>query len=96
MTPITEKSIGLDGNVFPDRRSETRRRVLKGARVVLDKGFGVFEGVVRNMASNGARIDFGDTSAIPTHFDVVIAGEDVRRRATVRWREMTVLGVSLD
>ncbi len=96
MTPITEKSIGLDGRVFPDRRSETRRRVLKGARVVFNKGFSVYECVVRNMAANGARLDFGDASAVPTRFEIVIAGEDVKRTATVRWREMTVLGVSLD
>lgn len=96
MTPITEKSIGLDGRVFPDRRKEDRRRVLKGGRISFNKGFNVFECVVRNTSTSGARLDFGETSAIPCRFELLVAGEDVKRTATVRWREMTVLGVSLD
>ena len=96
MTPITQKSIGLDGKVFPDRRKEDRRRVLKGGRISFNNGYSVFECVVRNTAPSGARLDFGETSAIPSSFELLVAGEDVTRRATVCWREMTVLGVSLD
>ncbi|MEQ1953170.1 PilZ domain-containing protein [Mesorhizobium yinganensis] len=96
MTPITEKSIGLDGKVFPDRRASERRRVLKGAKLTFNKGYGSFECVVRNVSDHGARLTFGDTSAIPSQFDLLISGEDRARRATVRWRSMTALGVSFD
>ncbi|MFI0846405.1 PilZ domain-containing protein [Mesorhizobium sp. IMUNJ 23232] len=96
MTPITEKSIGLDGQVFTDRRGIERRRVLKGARLTFNKGYGSFECVVRNVSDSGARLTFGDTSAIPSQFDLLISGEDHARRATVRWRTMTALGVSFD
>lgn len=96
MTPITEKSIGIDGHVFTDRRSGERRRVLKGARLAFNKGFGAFECVVRNLSESGARLSFGETSAVPSQFDLQISGEDVFRKATVRWRTMTALGVSFD
>lgn len=96
MTPITEKSIGIDGEVFADRRSGDRRRVLKGARLSFNKGYGAFECVARNLSDGGARLVFGETSAIPSAFSLLIAGEDAPRPATVRWREMTALGVSFD
>ena len=94
MTPITEKSIGIDGEVFADRRQGDRRRVLKGARLTFNKGYGAFECVVRNLSEGGARLSLGDTSAVPSQFDLLITGEDAPRPATVRWREMTALGVS--
>jgi len=96
MTPIVEKSIGIDGEVFVDRRALSRRRVLKGARLTFNKGFGTFECVVRNQSDGGARLSFGDTSAVPGSFDLLITGEDAPRPATVRWREMTAMGVSFD
>jgi hypothetical protein len=96
MEPITEKSIGIDGQVFADRRSIERRRVLKGARLSFNKGYGAFECLVRNVSDSGARLTFGDSSAVPSQFDLLISGDDVARRATVRWRTMTALGVSFD
>ncbi|MBX3570214.1 MAG: PilZ domain-containing protein [Rhizobiaceae bacterium] len=96
MTPITEKSIGIDGEVFADRRTGDRRRVLKGGRLSFNNGFGAFECVVRNLSARGARLSFGDTSAVPNAFDLLITGEDKARSATVRWREMTAIGVAFD
>lgn len=96
MEPIIEKSIGLDGQVFAERRTADRRRVLKGARLAFNKGFGAYECVVRNISDKGARLSFGETSAVPSQFDLQIAGEDLFRKATVRWRTMTALGVSFD
>ena len=54
MSPITEKSIGVDGAVFAERRAALRRRVLKGATVSFNNGYSSFECVVRNQ-SEGAR-----------------------------------------
>jgi hypothetical protein len=96
MAPITEKSIGLDGEVFPDRRGAERRRVLKGAKLIFNKGYGAFECVARNVSESGARLTLGETSAVPSQFDLLISGDDLVRRATVRWRTMTALGVSFD
>ena len=94
MQAIAEKSIGLDGAVFPDRRVEIRRRVLKGATLRFNKGYGAMECVVRNQSADGALLAFGDTSGVPGRFDIAI-GEDAARPAQVRWRGLALVGVSL-
>jgi hypothetical protein len=96
MTAITERSIGLDGQIFADRRGAVRRRVLKGARLSFNRGYAVFDCVVRNMSENGARLNFGDASAVPSRFELTITGEDGPRNAVVRWRSMTALGVTFE
>ena len=89
----TEQSTGLDGRVFSDRRSEMRRRVLKGATLSFNRGFSTFEGTLRNQSERGGRLSFGEALAVPSTFELAIAGEDRPRTARVRWRSMTALGV---
>jgi hypothetical protein len=79
-----------------ERRLAPRQRVLKGGRLKFNKGYSVFECIVRNRSVTGVLLDLGDTSAIPGHFDLDIAGEKLPRAVTVRWRNMTALGVSFD
>jgi hypothetical protein len=74
MTALTKNSVGRDGPVFPDRRGAGRRRVLKGARLSFNKGYAVFECVVRNMSDCGARLSFGDAAAVPSRFELLIWG----------------------
>jgi hypothetical protein len=93
MDAIVEKSIGLDGEVFAERRATPRRRVLKGATLSFNKGYGALECVVRNESEKGALLSFGETSAVPPAFNMTIKGSDVTRRAQVRWRTMTRIGV---
>lgn len=95
MQAIAEKSIGLDGAVFAERRAEVRRRVLKGATLRFNKGYGAMECVVRNQSMGGALLVFGDTSGVPGLFDLAIAGE-APRPARVRWRGLAQVGVSLE
>ncbi len=80
---------------MPERRADRRHRVLKGARLSFNKGFGAAECVVRNVSEHGARLAFGDTAAVPPHFDLLISGEDRPRAASVRWRTMSDIGVEL-
>ena len=96
MEPITRKSIGIDGAVFEDRRAEPRHRVLKGGTLSFNKGYGALECVVRNLSEHGARLAFGETSAVPPRFGLRISGDDRFRDAHVRWRTMTDIGVELD
>jgi len=93
MDTITEKSIGLDGNVFAERRTTPRRRVLKGARLSFNKGYGALECTVRNESGTGALLVFGETAAVPASFDLTISGSDGLRPARVRWRTPTLVGV---
>lgn len=92
MDAIVRKSAGLDDN-FAERRAAPRRRVLKGATLSFNKGYGALECVVRNESEKGALLAFGETSAVPPAFDMTIKGCDARRAAQVRWRTMTQVGV---
>ncbi len=78
-----------------ERRQEDRRRVLRGARILFNQGYGAFECLVRNRSETGARLSFGDASGVPSLFEVEISGEQGRRQAFVRWRTLTEIGVAL-
>lgn len=78
----------------PDRRGARRRRVLKGAVLRFNRGYGALEGVVRNQSADGALLSFGDTTGVPPCFDLIIA-DDATRTAQVRWRSPTEIGVTL-
>jgi hypothetical protein len=93
MEPITRNSIGIDGEVFEDRRGMARHRVLKGGMLSFNKGYGALECVVRNLSDSGARLAFGDTAAVPPRFGLRISGHDMVRDAQVRWRTLTDVGV---
>ena len=77
----------------PERRAVYRRRVLKGAVLTFNNGFGVFEGVVRNQSERGAMLAFGDTAGVPASFDLAISLDATTTPAQVRWRSMNAVGV---
>jgi hypothetical protein len=83
-------------DVLAERRAEPRRRVLKGATLGFNRGYGAMECVVRNESKRGALLAFGETTAVPTSFELRIAGQDQPRQARVRWRSLTSVGVELD
>lgn len=83
------------GNAHAERRSEPRHRVLKGAIIRFNSGYGAFECVVRNLSENGARLAFAETSAVPATFELKMAGNERTRQARVRWRTLDSVGVSL-
>jgi hypothetical protein len=94
MSPITEKSIGVDGQVFAERRSRLRRRVLKGGLISFNNGYSSFECAVRNQSDNGALLSLAETFALPNVFWLLVS-ENRQRKATVRWRTLNLVGVEL-
>ena len=76
-----------------ERRAYPRRRVLKGATLSFNKGYGALECVVRNESERGALLSFGETSAVPSRFDLTVRGDDMARHAKVRWRTLSLVGV---
>lgn len=79
--------------VTQDRRAERRRRVLKGAILSFNKGYGALECAVRNLSPKGALLVFGDAAAVPAVFDLRVSGHEVVHKARVRWRNLTSVGV---
>lgn len=83
-------NLGFQGE---ERRTEHRRRILKGAVIKFNNGFGNLECVLRNMTSHGARISMGQTSGIPTRLQIQIAGERTPIEAKVEWRTPRDIGL---
>jgi hypothetical protein len=54
------------------------------------------ECVVRNETGRGALLAFGETTAVPTSFELRVAGQHEPRHAQVRWRNLTSVGVEFD
>jgi hypothetical protein len=88
----TEKLTDTGNEASAERRVTLRRRVLKGATLSFNRGYGALEGVVRNESEHGALLSFGETSAVPSKFDLVVKGA-MPRPAQVRWRDTTRVGV---
>ena len=76
-----------------DRRAQRRQRVLKGATLRFNGGFGVLEGAIRNESEHGAQLSFGDATGVPSGFDLAINGAGRVRAARVRWRSQTQVGI---
>ncbi len=78
-----------------ERRGAERRKVLKGARILFNSGYGALECLVRNQSEHGAKLVFGDTAAVPNHFSISFSGGKERQEATVRWRSTDSVGITL-
>ena len=78
-----------------ERRRSQRHRVLKGATLTFNGGYGSFEGTVRDMSEGGARLRFGDALGAPGQFSMRVSGDERSFAAAVRWREGTDIGVVL-
>jgi hypothetical protein len=84
-------TLGFNGD---ERRTEHRRRILKGAVIKFNNGFGNLECVLRNLTSKGARISMAQTGGIPTQLQIHIAGECAPIEANVQWRTPRDIGLS--
>jgi hypothetical protein len=80
----------------PERRAARRMRTLKGARIILNGGYSVLACTVKNLTDAGAMLQLGETTGVPTHFDLEVEPGRPLRKCSVRWRSPTVLGVSFD
>ena len=85
---------GTGGYIGDERRVEHRRRILKGATIKFNNGFGNLECTIRNLTSNGARISLDQTHGIPSRIQLHIAGERTPLEALVRWRGRQDIGLS--
>jgi PilZ domain len=92
--PISLTSAVNAGFNGAERRTEHRRRILKGAILKFNNGFGNLECVLRNLTSDGARISMGQTGGIPNRLQIHITGERTPIEAMIRWRTPRDIGLS--
>jgi hypothetical protein len=76
-----------------ERRTEPRRKVLRGGRVMDEQGITRLEVQVREISHSGCRIWSRTPAAVPDHFTIRIVGFDRPRRCEVCWREGEELGL---
>jgi len=77
-----------------EKRIAPRKRVLKGAFIVVSEKAPKLECTIRNMSDTGALIQVSSTYGLPANFVLVI---DTRRHdCHVMWRTDTKIGVRFE
>ena len=76
-----------------EMRTMPRRRVLKGANLYFNGGYGAFSCTVKNQSEGGALVLMEDTSGLPGAFDFRINGEAQSRKAHIAWKEKGKAGL---
>lgn len=77
-----------------ERRSDTRRRVFKGA-VITFGGTGI-DCTVRNMSNGGAAVDIANAAIVPPTFKLAIKTDDFIARCRVVWNNGQRVGIAFD
>ena len=92
----------MNGVTFPfgfttmtERRTTPRHRVLKQGTLAFSGG-GSADCTVRNISSNGARIDIENPVGLPDSFTLVIASNGFMRHCHAVWLSNQRLGVAFD
>ena len=74
-------------------RSSTRVRTFLKAKLVFNDGNSSLDVVIRDLSETGARLQVGDSVALPDRFDVYIPKKDETRKARIRWRTDEEMGI---
>lgn len=76
---LWRRQIGLDGKAMvtlqkdsEERRETPRRRVLKGAKILINGGQSVYDCTIRDVSASGARFSLGIFQILPNRFDLVM------------------------
>ena len=92
---ILEPRVSKKNTVDTERRREIRSKALKGAKLAFNSGFGALECVVRDLSPHGARLRFGNATAVPSHFSLHIPSDPGERSAVVCWRGGNEVGIRM-
>jgi len=79
-----------------DRRTVTRTRVLRGAKIIVggSRHAPVIHCTVQNLTSGGACLKVANTYSVPETFDLTFESGRTRRACHVMWRTTDMLGVA--
>lgn len=78
-----------------ERRTAPRHRILKQGTLAFKSG-GSAECTVRNISSNGARIDIDNPVGLPESFTLTIPSDRLNRQCRPVWVGDRRLGVAFD
>ena len=79
-----------------NRRRAERAHTLRRARIIFDNRMSVFDCIIRDISTGGAKIEVPSPLGIPGHFELAEGAASHGHMCTVRWRADVALGVSFD
>ena len=82
-----------DNQVSDNRRGAPRQRTMLAAQVELNNGGSALDCMVRNLSDGGARIKIEAAHTLPDNFQLHVLKTNTRRKAEVKWRTATEVGV---
>ena len=77
-----------------ERRAHPRRRVLKKVKAVFNANRSVFDCIMRDVSTGGARLSCTQATQLPDSFALVFMTEREMRDVRVVWRSLNELGVA--
>jgi ribosomal protein S1 len=77
---------------MPERRKSARLRVLKNAKLIIEKS-SVIDCVVRNLTSVGARVTISNTTALPEKLEMTFDRGRTIRSCRIVWRTLNETGI---
>ena len=75
-----------ENRAVEEHRASLRQRVLKGANIYFNRGYGAYSCTVKNLSAGGVMVLMEDSSGLPSEFDFRINGEAQIRKASICWR----------
>ena len=88
---MTDDPSGDPSSTSDERRGDTRRTALKGARIVATDGT-IVECRLRNISDGGARLELAGPQLLPHTFELEITGMPART-CSLRWVKGNLIGV---
>jgi hypothetical protein len=79
-----------------EKRTQSRPRALKGARIVFGSGPSVIDCTIRNRSPKGARLSVLTIVGVPDQFELHDNVNGEKHIVTVVWRQERMLGVKFD
>ena len=76
-----------------ERRSLVRHKTFIKGRIYFNNRLSSMDCIVRDLTSNGARLEFSESVTLPEAFEIYIPNKDEFFRAHVEWRKGGQLGV---
>jgi len=102
ISPLVNIAGAIEGNAAKamdesgiERRAVPRHKVLKRGTLALHGG-GAIDCMVRNISSNGARIEIAVPVGLPECFTLVIESDQFQRRCHQVWSREKRIGVAFD
>jgi len=93
VAPAVKTSVeGIGESAMAERRTKTRPRTLKAAKIIFNQRRSVFDCTARDLTDEGACLIIGG-AGLPDTFELQIPADNLRRHCRVSWKRAGRIGV---